>query len=77
MITYIQEPVTSIQTLLFHDDFVRVMIQQEDQRVFVIENMGFPAMFCRASSKDPQHTMNRASTVDKGEIDYEETPDLV
>jgi len=72
----IQDSGTLIETLLFHDDIVRLTIRHEDQRVLSFENISY-GNDLQSQQQDPQHTMDRVSTVDNGETDLEEMPDLL
>jgi hypothetical protein len=61
---------------MFRDDVMRVMIQQEDQLVFVINNTNY-CYFLQNQQQDQQLTIARVSTVDDDKIDYDEMPDFV
>ncbi len=72
----VQESGTIIQILQFRDDIVRMTIRQEDQRVLSFENISYGNVL-QSQQQDPQDNMDSVSTVDDGEIDRKDMPDLL
>ncbi len=75
MISPIQESATSIQTIMFCDDVVRVSIRQEGQLILIVDNTRYGDAH-QNQQQEQQHTMAGVSTIVNGKKDYEEMPDL-